>query len=357
MRKAITLALALVMTLSLASCSGNNSNKDHGNSGGGSTSGSNPTTSQDGNKDDIPYDTSWPTREVRLIIPYAEGGGSHKVALMVKDASEKLNLMKNPFIAVCMPNAATLEGQEEVLYADPDGYTILIHHNAMINGYALGKQDFSYDDFRMVGQLYDTPMVISVRSDFPADNLSELADAIKSNPGKYTWTWAGSGGNTHFASYVFYNAAGISDSDIIPSITKGDSESAMQCAGGTADIVISQSNAVEEYVKSGDLKVLGNSSGGTIEVGGQSVPSWQEQGFNDTYLLRCFAFLPKETPDDVFNAVAAAFEKIVNSDEFATAMAAEGMIANWLPEDEAVAAFAKEAENANAIAEKILATQ
>ena len=342
MKKVLAMILTLAMALSLTAC-------------GGKKEASSPTdkTSTTDTPASTEKNTKWPEREVRLIVPYGEGGGSHKVSLVIKDVSEKLGLMKNPFIVVCMPNAATLEGQEEVLYADPDGYTILMHHNAMINGYALGKQDFTYDSFRMIGQIYETPLAIGVRSDFPADDLKGLVEEIHKNPGKYKWTWAGQGGNTHFASYVFYNAAGIDPSEIVPCLTKGDSDSVVQVIGGTADIVIAQGNAMEEYVKAGELKCLGSSAEDTIIVGDKEIPSWKSAGYDATYNLRFFGFLPKETPDDVFNAIEEVFETIVTSSEFAEAMAAQGITPKWLPADEALAAFEAEAITMNKIAEQM----
>ena len=327
MKRLFTLVLAMAMVITLSACG-----------------------------EDSPEDAAanWPDHEVRLIVPYAEGGGSHKAAMEIKETSDRMGIMKSPFIAVCMPNAATLEGQEEVLNASPDGYTILLHHNAMLNGYALGKQDFTYDSFRMLGQVYETPLVIGVRSDFPADTLDELVAEIHANPGVYKWTWAGSGGNTHFASYVFYNAAGIDVSEITPCLTKGDSDSVVQVIGGTADIVIAQINAVEEYVKSGDMKLLGNSSESAITVAGQEVPSWTEEGYDGVYNLRLMAFLPKDTPDEIVAVISDVFEQIVTSQDFIDAMAEESMTASWLPEAEAIAAFEEEAESANTIAKQIL---
>lgn len=348
MKKFLAMILTVALTLSLAACGGKNSTPADSGPAADAPAADTPAAPAE-----PAVDTNWPEREVRLIIPYGEGGGSHKVSLAIKEVSESLGLMKKPFIAVCMPNAATLEGQEEVLYADPDGYTILMHHNAMINGYALGKQDFTYDSFRMIGQIYETPLAIAVRSDFPADDLKGLVEEIHSNPGKYKWTWAGSGGNTHFASYVFYNAAGISVDEIVPCITKGDSDSVVQCVGGTADIVIAQGNALEEYVKSGDLKCLGSSAEDSITIGGVEVPSWKSAGYDGTYNLRFFGFLPKDTPDEIVNAVSDVFEKVTNSDEFAEKMAAQGIVPHWLPADEALAAFEAEAEKMNEIAKQM----
>ena len=349
MKKFLAAILTIALAISLlAACGGGNAKPSDGGNSGASSGENHPAPSAE-----PAADSNWPEREVRLIVPYGEGGGSHKVSLAIKEVSEKLGVMKKPFIAVCMPNAATLEGQEEVLYGDPDGYTILMHHNAMINGYALGKQDFTYDSFRMIGQIYETPLAIAVRGDFPADDLNGLVEEIHNNPGKYKWTWAGSGGNTHFASYVFYNAAGISADEIVPCITRGDSDSVVQCVGGTADIVIAQGNALEEYVKSGDLKCLGSSAEDTITVGGTEVPSWKSAGYDGTYNLRFFGFLPKDTPDEVANAVADVFEKVVNSDEFAQSMAAQGIEPHWLPAGEAVAAFEAEAEKMNEIAKQM----
>ncbi len=315
---------ATMMLWLLAACSGGSGNADGG--------------------------SEWPEREVRLSVPYKEGGGSHKTALMIKSAAETNKLMRQPFIVVCMPNAATLEGQEEVLNAAPDGYTLLVHHNAMINNYALGKQQFSYDDFEMIGQLYSTPLAIGVRADSPWKTLDELVAAIKAKPGTYSWTWAGLGGNTHFAAYAFYEAAGFSGDDIIPSITKGDGDSLVSLVGGHSDIAIAQTNAFTEYVASGDVRVLGHSGQGEVNVGGQTVKSWTDLGYNGTYNLRCFVFATKGTPEAVLASIREVIQKVVGSEEFQKAMLADGFTPEYLPPQAALEAFKKEADSARHIA-------
>lgn len=320
MKKFWTFALTITLLLGLTAGSGGSAN---------AASGSN-----------------WPEREVRLIVPYKEGGGSHKTALMIKAAADTNKLMSKPFIVVCMPNAATLEGQEEVLNASPDGYALLVHHNAMINNYALGKQKFSYDDFAMIGQLYSTPLAIGVRADSPWKTLDDLVADIKAKPGSYSWTWAGLGGNTHFASYVFYEAAGLSGTDIIPSITKGDGDSLVSLVGGHSNIAIAQTNAFPEYVASGKVRMLGHSGKGDITVGGQTVKSWTDQGYKGTYNLRCFVFAPKETPAATLAAIRDVIGKVVASQEFQKAMLADGFTPEWLPTQAALEAFKKEGDSA-----------
>jgi tripartite-type tricarboxylate transporter receptor subunit TctC len=191
------------------------------------------------------------------------------------------------------------------------------------------------------------PLAIAVRADSPFQSLEDIVKASKAEPGKYSWTWVGTGGNTQFAAYVFYKAAGMdADKEVVPCITKSDGDSVVNLLGGTADICIAQTNAFPEFVKSGEVRVLGHSGVGSMDIGGKEVKSWTDLGYKGTYNLRCFVFAPKDLPEEVSVRYTEVFKKIVESNEFADSMLKDGFTPQYLGEKEAVEAFKVEAESA-----------
>jgi tripartite-type tricarboxylate transporter receptor subunit TctC len=296
----------------------------------------------------------WPEREIRVIIPYKEGGASHQVAMLVKSIVAKEKLLPKPMIVICMPAAATLQGQEEVLKAAPNGYTMLVHHNAMLNNYALGKQKFSYGDFKIVSQVYKTSLAIAARKDAPFNNIPELLDYIKKNPGIIKWTWAGLGGNTHFSSYLFYEKTGLTPGkDIVPMITKGDAESCTSLAGKLADVAIAQPSSMSEFVKAGDFKILGQTSDKTMNMFGKDIKSVKEQGVNFSYNMRVLYFVPKGTPGDIVEKIDGVLAKVAKSPEYIEAMKGVEQDPEYLSSAEALTNFSAENDNAKIIGKKI----
>ena len=296
----------------------------------------------------------WPQREIRVIVPYKEGGASHRTAMLIKSIVKKENLLSQPMVVVCMPAAATLMGQEEVLKADPDGYTLLIHHNAMLNNKALGRQKFTYSDFKPICQVYRANLALAARIDAPFDNMVELLAYIKQHPGELKWTWAGLGGNTHFCSYLLYEKAGlVPGKDVVPVITKGDAESCTYLAGKLADVAIAQPSSLSEFVKAGKFKLLGQSSDHVMNMFGKDIKPFNQQGADYSYNLRLLFFAPKDTPEDVVAKLEEVLKKVVTSDKYIETMNSLVQDPEFLSAEDATKAFASEAGYADMIGAKI----
>jgi tripartite-type tricarboxylate transporter receptor subunit TctC len=296
----------------------------------------------------------WPQREIRVIVPYKEGGASHRTAMLIKGIIEKKDLLPEPMVVVCMPAAATLLGQEEVLKAAPDGYTLLIHHNAMLNNHALGRQKFTYKDFKPICQVYRANLALAARSDAPFNDLTELLQYIKEHPGKIKWTWAGLGGNTHFCSYLLYEKAGlVPGKDIVPVITKGDAESCTHLAGKLADVAIAQPSSLSEFVKAGKFKLLGQSSDHVMNMFGKDIKPFNQQGADYSYNLRLLFFAPKDTPDEITSKIEKVIKEVVTSPEYINTMNSLVQDPEFLSAKDATKAFASEAGYATMIGAKI----
>ena len=297
--------------------------------------------------------SNWPEREVRMVVPYKEGGGSYMVALAFKEACETNKIISKSVLAVAMPNANTLEGQEEVINATPDGYTLLMHHHAIVYNYLLGKQDFTFSDFEVIGQVYETPLLIGVRGDSPYNNLQDLANDIKENPGKVRWCWNGTGGNSQFSSYMFYEQVGVDGTYITPCITSSDAESVVNVLGDVADVVIAQPSSVGEYITSGDLKILGQSGSEPMTLAGVEIPTWKDEGFDATFYLRNYVFAPKGISDSVREALSKMVKDTVASQEFIHNMDESGFIPAYRDAAECTQILSQELTNAQHIVDII----
>jgi len=299
--------------------------------------------------------SQWPEREIRVIIPYKEGGASHRTAMLVKSIVDKNELLPQPMVVVCMPGANTILGQEEVLKANPDGYTLLAHHNAMLNAHAIDKYDFTYTDFKQVAQVWKSPIVLVARKDAPYDSFEELMAYVKENPDKKVkWGWVHLGGNTHFASYLAFQKSGlVPGEDIEPVMAGSGSEMAKYLAGGMCDVAVQLPASCAEYVKSGDFKVLAQSGDETMDMFGKKVKSFKEQGADFTYYLRFLYHAPKDTPPEIIDKLEEVLKEVVESPAYLERMEQEMCEPEFLGSEEATKAFAAEAENADAIGETV----
>src|SRR5438034_10565573 len=146
---------------------------------------------------------AYPTRPVRVIVPFAPGGDTDLVArLMGQWLSERLG---QPFIIENRPGAGTNIGTEAVVRAPADGYTLLLASPpAAINATLYEKLNFNFlRDIAPVAGIIRAPFVMEVNPSVPARTVPELIAYTKSNPGKISMASAGVGSGPHAAGELF----------------------------------------------------------------------------------------------------------------------------------------------------------
>src|SRR5262245_4491249 len=146
---------------------------------------------------------SYPTRSIRLIVPFGAGGPSDVIARIV---AQKLSESLGPQIVTeNIPGAGGNTGVAMVAKAAPDGYTILVVSTGfMVNPSMYAR--IPYDpvkDFAPVTLVAASPNVISVHPSFPAQTLKELVTLVKANPGKYSFAQPSTGSTPHLAGELF----------------------------------------------------------------------------------------------------------------------------------------------------------
>jgi tripartite-type tricarboxylate transporter receptor subunit TctC len=240
---------------------------------------------------------SWPTKPVRLIVPYPPGGGNDNLArIFAQKLGEKLG---QPFVVENKPGAGTLIGTEAAAKAPGDGYTLLL---SSIVTHALAPALYAkvpYDpvkDFTPVTVLAVAPTVLVVNKDFPAKSVQELIALAKASPGKYTFASGGNGTTPHISGEIFKSMTGT---DLLHVPYKGGAPALTDLMGGQVDMIFDTAASAMPHVRSGKLRALAIATP-KRHTDFPDLPTFAEQGLPD-YAINSWYSLhaPAGTPRDV----------------------------------------------------------
>ena len=195
----------------------------------------------------------YPSRPIRLIVPFAAGGG---LEITARSIAQKLTEKRGASIVIDnRPGAATILGSEIASKASADGYTLLmITTTFAINPSLYGK--LPYDplrDFAPVTQITAVPNILVVNPSIPAHTVRELITLAKSKPGQLNYASAGSGTSPHLATELFKTMAGI-DMTHIP--YKGIPPAVTDVIAGRVTMLMTTTISAAPHVNSGRLRAL-----------------------------------------------------------------------------------------------------
>ena len=196
---------------------------------------------------------SYPTRPVRVIVPFAAGGPLDILArLMGQWLSERLG---QPFVIENRPGAAANIGTEAVVKARPDGYTILMASTAnAINATLYDKLNLVFlRDIAPIASIIRLPFVMVVNPSVPAKTVPEFIAYAKANPGKLTMASGGIGAATHLAGELFKVMTGV---DIVHVPYRGVAASLTDLLGGLVQVTFVSVPSSVTYIKAGRLRAL-----------------------------------------------------------------------------------------------------
>ena len=197
---------------------------------------------------------AYPTKPIRLIVPFAAGGGSDFVGRVI--AQKLTDAMGQSVVVDNRSGAAALVGMEIAARAAPDGYTLLLADSALTINAAYYRQA-KYDavkDFDPISVICETPYVMVVNPALPyAGGIKEFIAAAKANPGKITIGSAGNGSGSHLAGELFRMRAGVA---WIHVPYKSAGASSADVAAGQINATMTSVPAALPLVKAGRLKLI-----------------------------------------------------------------------------------------------------
>ncbi|WP_339226876.1 tripartite tricarboxylate transporter substrate-binding protein [Oceanobacillus sp. FSL K6-2867] len=284
--------------------------------------------SKAGSSADQETGSSFPEDQIEVVVPFAAGGASDLVSRTIATEMEKE--LGVPVVITNKTGGSGATGLLSVKDANPDGYTIGYVPVELAMLESLGLAEISPEDYAALGQLMTIPAGIIVSGDAPYNSVEEFVEHAKENPGEIKIGNSGTGSIWHIAAAAF---AGEADIEIGHVPYDGAAPAVTALMGGHIDAVtVSPSEAISG-IESGDLKVLAVMSE-ERDVNAPDSPTLQELGY-DINLGGWGGFVaPKEIPEDVLEALKAAFETAYNSDAFQKLLEDRGMNPDYKPGDE-----------------------
>jgi tripartite-type tricarboxylate transporter receptor subunit TctC len=250
---------------------------------------------------------AWPERAIRMVVPYAAGGGADNTARIV--AQRLGEILGQPIVIDNRPGAGGVIGADNVAKALPDGYTVLYDASAFgVNG-ALRKLPYDpVKDFIPVSLVATAPQILVVGADKPYKSVADLVAAAKKEPGRLTYASAGAGTGSHLAAEMFNEQARI---ETLHVPYKGGAPALTDVMAGQVDMYFGNAASTLQNLGGGKLRALAVSSRKRIQ-GLDHVPTLRESGMPDYEVLEWNGvFLPRNTPRDIVDRLVRATREAV----------------------------------------------
>ncbi|WPH24025.1 Bug family tripartite tricarboxylate transporter substrate binding protein [Variovorax paradoxus] len=252
----------------------------------------------------------YPSKPIRMVIPYTPGGSIDTVGRMVADQLQRQ--LGQPVVIENTPGASGVLGSQNVRKARADGYTLLFNASSQVYlPLVLAKKSYDAEkDFTPVGQIGYVPLVVAVNNNIPAKNLAEFAALAKANPDKYTWATSGLGTTSHLSEEMINRALKLK-MEIIA--YKGAVPQLTDVVGGHVSAAVSPMPGVHSFVQAGRLRALAVTSK-TRVPSMPGVPTVAESGIPGFELLSWYGIWgPANMPAAVTDRLNAEIAKAVDA--------------------------------------------
>lgn len=264
---------------------------------------------------------TYPAKTVRIIVPFAPGGGSDFIARAIAPPVSKA--MGQQFVVDNRPGAGSTLGSEIALKSPADGYTLLLISGSYTTSPSLYK-NMKYDalnDMTPVIQTENGPYVITVHPSLPVKDVKQLVALAKSKPTQLNYASTGNGGITHLASELFAMRTGIKITHIP---YKGTGPGVIDTIAGNTQMMVAAVSAVIGHMQNGRLRGLAVSSPKRLSAL-PDTPTVMEAGFKYQVNNWHGVIAPKGTPKAVIDKLNSEINKAIKDPDFAKRIAQDGL--------------------------------
>lgn len=269
----------------------------------------------------IAYASNFPTKPVRIVVPYPPGGASDTVARVIaQNLSDSLNAS---FVIENKPGANGIIALSYVAKAEPDGHTILMG-NVGPNAINPSIYKLPFDtqkDFAPVIYTNSVPLMLVVRADSGIETMDDLIAKAKSEPNALFYGTGGTGTAGHFAMELFMKRAGIQMQRVS---YKGDGLALQDMLGGRIDAMFTTGASGLPHVHSGRLKAIAVGSSKQVDTV-PGVKTVSELGMTDFEAVSWGGILaPARTPQEVIDFLNAEINKVLAKPDVRETLAKTG---------------------------------
>jgi tripartite-type tricarboxylate transporter receptor subunit TctC len=266
---------------------------------------------------------AYPAKPVRLVAPFAPGGGSDFIArLMAQKLTERFG---QQVVVENKPGAGGNLGAESVVRSPADGYTILLTPASYTVNPALYKISFDpIADITPIIQLSQGPFVVAVHPSVPAKSLKELVAVAAKAPDRLSYASSGNGSIVHLATEYFLDMANVK---IVHVPYKGSGPALNDTVAGNVQVVFGSVATALQYVRSGRLRALAVTTAQRIPAA-PDIPTVAEAGWPAYEVINWHGLAgPKGLPKEVVARLNREANAALKSPDVEKILAADGLTA------------------------------
>ncbi len=247
----------------------------------------------------------YPDGEITIVVPFSAGGPTDTVTrLIAEPMGEELG---QQIVVQNVEGAGGTVAASEVAAANPDGYTVLMHHIGMSTAPSL-YPDLAYDpleDFKTIGLVTEVPMTIVARKDLEPETMEELVDYVTENADTVTLANAGIGAASHLCGLLFQEAIGQKLTEVP---YEGTGPALTDLVGGQVDIMCDQTTNTTGQIQAGEIKAYAVTTPERVESL-PDLPTTEEAGLENLQVgVWHGLYVPVETPDEIVQKLSDALK-------------------------------------------------
>ena len=270
---------------------------------------------------------SWPSRPLRLVIPFAAGGGADIAGRVI--GQELGEALKQPVIIENRTGAGGTIAPNNVAKSPPDGYSLVLGH---LGGIAIAPHLYKDLPFDPVNDLSPVTLVVNglsvlvVNPELPVRTAGELVAYAKKNPNQLSFASAGSGTDTHLAGELFKSMTGIS---MVHIPYKGGAPALVDLISGRVQLSFASVATTISAIQTGKLRAVAMTGKNRFE-GLPGVPTIAESGVPGYEINNWYGiFVPANTPQDIIQRLNAETIKILKKPDVHAKLIAAGLEPIW----------------------------
>lgn len=255
---------------------------------------------------------TYPTRNITMMIPFAAGGPTDTVGRLVAESMSKT--LGKTIVVENLAGAGGTRASGQLAKAEPDGYTILLHHIGMSTAPTLyRKLPFNpLTDFETIGLVTDAPMSLIARSNMEAKNFAELLTYIKKQRDKISLGNAGVGAASHLCGMLLMSAMDV-PMTTIP--YNGTGPAMTDLLGGQIDLMCDQTTNTTSQIKSGKVKAYGVTTKTRVKSL-PDIPTLDEAGLKGFEVAVWHGiYAPKGTPKEIIAKLSSALQAALKDEK------------------------------------------
>ncbi|BEL07922.1 tripartite tricarboxylate transporter substrate-binding protein [Actinoplanes sichuanensis] len=245
----------------------------------------------------------YPDQNITIVVPFSAGGPTDTVTRMIADPMAKA--LGGRIVVQNVEGAGGTVAAGQVAAAQPDGYTVLMHHIGMSTAPALYK-DLGYQplaDFATIGLVTEVPMTVVARPDLPPATFTDLTAYLKANAGTVTLANAGIGAASHLCGLLFQSAVGVKLQEVP---YQGTGPALTDLVGGQVDVMCDQTTNTTGQITAGKVKAYAVTTPERVKSL-PDLPTTTEAGMPQLQVSVWHGlYVPAGTPDEVVRKLSGA---------------------------------------------------